>query len=90
MNIKLTNGKKTITRSKEQYEANKKPYDIKCENLGNVHIRILDTHDNTILIDYDKDMNIQDEQQMDTTPMDIVPTDVMSAARGGLMQNPYK
>ena len=40
--------------------------------------------------DYDKDMNIQDEQQMDTTPMDIVPTDVMSAARGGLMQNPYK
>ena len=43
--------------TKKQYEANKKPYDIKCENLGNVHIRILDTHDNTILIDYDKDMN---------------------------------
>ena len=40
--------------------------------------------------DYDKDMNIQDEQQMESTPMDIVPTDVMSSARGGLMKNPYK
>ena len=40
--------------------------------------------------DYDKDMNIQDEQQMESTPMDIVPTDVMSSARGGLMNNPYK
>jgi hypothetical protein len=35
-------------------------------------------------------MNIQDEQQMESTPMDIVPTDVMSSARGGLMKNPYK
>lgn len=43
--------------TKKQYKANKKPYDIKCENLGNVHIRIIDTHDNTVLIDYDKDMN---------------------------------
>lgn len=41
-------------------------------------------------MDYDKDMNIQDEQQMESSPMDIVPTDVMSAARGGLMKNPYK
>tara|TARA_R100000781_G_scaffold113575_1_gene82341 strand:+ start:572 stop:1420 length:849 start_codon:yes stop_codon:yes gene_type:complete len=40
--------------------------------------------------DYDKDMNIQDMNQMESSPMDIVPTDVMSAARGGLMKNPYK
>ena len=41
-------------------------------------------------IDYDKDMNIQDEQQMEGDPLDVVPTDIMSAARGGLMKNPYK
>ena len=35
--------------------------------------------------DYDKDMNVQDEQQMES-----VPSDVMSAAYGGLMKNPYK
>lgn len=39
--------------------------------------------------DYDKDMNIQDMNQMEETPLDIK-TDVMSAARGGLMTNPYK
>jgi hypothetical protein len=35
--------------------------------------------------DYDKDMNIQEEQQMESAP-----SDVMSAAYGGLMKNPYK
>ena len=35
--------------------------------------------------DYDKDMNIQEEQQMEDAP-----SDVMSAAYGGLMKNPYK
>ena len=39
--------------------------------------------------DYDKDMNVQDEQQMESID-DIVPADVMSAARGGLLKNPYK
>lgn len=39
--------------------------------------------------DYDKDMNVQDEQQMESVD-DIVPADVMSAARGGLLKNPYK
>lgn len=39
--------------------------------------------------DYDKDMNVQDEQQMESVD-DIVPQDVMSAARGGLLKNPYK
>ena len=39
--------------------------------------------------DYDKDMNIQDEQQMESVD-DMVPSDVMSAAYGGLMKNPYK
>ena len=34
---------------------------------------------------YDKDMNIQEEQQMEDAP-----SDVMSAAYGGLMKNPYK
>ena len=29
MDIKLTNGKKTITRSKEQYEANKNHFQIR-------------------------------------------------------------
>ena len=29
MNIKLTNGKKTITRPKDQYEANKKHFEIR-------------------------------------------------------------
>ena len=29
MNIKLTNGKKTITRSKEQYEANKNHFQMR-------------------------------------------------------------
>ena len=40
--------------------------------------------------DYDKDMNIQDEEQIELNPLDVVPTDIMSAARGGLMKNPYK
>jgi hypothetical protein len=35
--------------------------------------------------DYDKDMNIQEEQQMEDAP-----SDVMSAAYGGLLNNPYK
>jgi hypothetical protein len=35
--------------------------------------------------DYDKDMNIQEEQQMEDAP-----SDVMSAAYGGLLKNPYK
>ena len=35
--------------------------------------------------DYDKDMNIQEEQQMESAP-----SDVMSAAYGGLLNNPYK
>ena len=35
--------------------------------------------------DYDKDMNIQEEQQMEDAPSDI-----MSAAYGGLLNNPYK
>ena len=35
--------------------------------------------------DYDKDMNVQEEQQMEDAPKDI-----MSAAYGGLMKNPYK
>ena len=39
--------------------------------------------------DYDKDMNVQDEQQMESVD-DMVPSDVMSAAYGGLMKNPYK
>lgn len=39
--------------------------------------------------DYDKDMNVQDEQQMESVD-DIVPADVMSAAYGGLLKNPYK
>lgn len=39
--------------------------------------------------DYDKDMNVQDEQQMESID-DIVPADVMSAASGGLLKNPYK
>ena len=39
--------------------------------------------------DYDKDMNVQDEQQMESID-DIVPADVMSAAYGGLLKNPYK
>ena len=29
MNIELTNGKKTITRTKEQYEANKKHFEMR-------------------------------------------------------------
>jgi hypothetical protein len=39
--------------------------------------------------DYDKDMNVQDEQQIESVD-DMVPSDVMSAAYGGLMKNPYK
>ena len=35
--------------------------------------------------DYDKDMNVQEEQQMEDAPKDV-----MSAAYGGLMKNPYK
>ena len=35
--------------------------------------------------DYDKDMNVQEEQQMEDAPSDI-----MSAAYGGLLNNPYK
>ena len=35
--------------------------------------------------DYDNDMNVQEEQQMEDAPSDI-----MSAAYGGLLNNPYK
>ena len=35
--------------------------------------------------DYDKDMNVQEEQQMEDASSDI-----MSAAYGGLLNNPYK
>ena len=35
--------------------------------------------------DSDKDMNVQEEQQMEDAPKDV-----MSAAYGGLMKNPYK
>ena len=36
--------------------------------------------------DYDKDMNVQEEQQMETGSRE----DIMSAAYGGLLNNPYK
>ena len=41
----------------KEYKASRKPYDIKCENLGVVHVKVIDTYDDSILINYDTDYN---------------------------------
>ena len=43
--------------TKEQYKANKKPYDIQCKFLENVHIKVIDTFDNSVLLNPDLQKN---------------------------------
>jgi hypothetical protein len=66
MNIKLTNGKKTITRSKDQYEANLNHFKLRgFEPVENVKSEIKKATDKVVQLKPKKKKNVKKTKKKD-------------------------